>query len=256
MKWAVEIQKTGLEHRNLVDLLHSLGFQLIDGIKFKAMYSPHFDELKFADEVWAEAKEIRAAFTGPAAIDSEFVLGAVIEFSAEEQKRHVFIEPKPIHLKMTVGSATLTVSPPSDLSSEELKEWEDRRAEQEYQSKLERQKEKLVPVFLEPRASKVLELLSKEIQTGETLYKIYEIMEFHPSNRKNFHNEFDISTDEFIRFKDAVHNPLVSGDLARHAYEDAPKSDKPMTIREAEIFIQALAKKWMTSIRHKRHRDS
>ena len=254
MKWAIEIQKTGLEHRNLLDLLHGLGFQLVDGVKFEAMYSSYFDELKSANEVWAEAKKVRAAFTVPAAIDSEFVLGAVIEFSTNKPKHHVFIEPNPIHIKVTVGSPTLTVLPPSNLSSEELKEWEDRRAEQEYQSKLKRQKEKLEPVFLEPRASKVLELLSKEIQTGETLYKLYEIMESHPSNRKNFHNEFNISKDEFTRFKDAVHNPLVSGDFARHAYEDAPKSENPMTIKEAQIFIQELVNKWMTSIRHKRHR--
>ena len=79
-------------------------------------------------------------------------------------------------------------------------------------------------------------------------------MESHPLNRKSFHNEFNISKDEFTRFKDAVHNPLVSGDLARHAYEDAPRSENPMTIKEAEIFIQELADKWMTSIRHKRQR--
>lgn len=254
MKWAIEIQKTGLEHRNLTDLFHGLGFKLVDGVNFTAMYSPYWDELKSANEVWDEAEKVRAAFTGPATIDSEFALGAVIEFSTAKPKRHVFIELNPIHIELKVESPTVTISPPSILSSEELKEWEDRRSEQEYQSKLERQKRKLEPVFLEPRASKVLELLSKEIQTGETLYKIYEIMEIHPSTRKDFYNEFKIQKDEFARFKDAVHNPLVSGDLARHAYEDAPKSENPMTIKEAQIFIQELAEKWMTAIRQKRKR--
>ncbi len=251
MKWAVEIQKTGLEHRNLVDLLNGLGFQLVDGVDFEAIYSPYFDELESASEVWAKAKKVRNAFTGPASIDSEFVLGSVIDYSTNERKRHVFLEAEPIHFKMTVGSATLTVSPPSNLSPEELKEWEDNRAEQEYQSKLEGQRIKLEPVFLKPRASKVLELLSTENQTGETLYKIYEIMEFHPSNRKNFHRQFKISKNEFTRFSDAVHNPAVSGDLARHAYADKPKSDNPMTINKAKVFIQALVKKWLTSIRDK-----
>ncbi len=51
-------------------------------------------------------------------------------------------------------------------------------------------REKLEPVFLEPRAAKVLDLLSIKKQTGETLYKIYEIMEFHPTNRKNFKHQF------------------------------------------------------------------
>ncbi len=249
MKWAVEIQKTGLEHRNLVDLLYGLGFQLVDGMDFEAMYSRYFDDLESAAEVWVEAKKVRNAFTGPASIDPEFVLGSVIDYSTNERKRHAFLEVEPIHFKMTIGSATLTVSPPSNLSPEELKEWEDNRAEQEYQLKLEGQRGKLEPVFLEPRASKVLELLSTAKQTGETLYKIYELMEFHPSNRTHFHRKFNISKNEFTRFSDAVHNPVVSGDLARHAYEDKPKSDNPMTIKEAKIFIQLLADKWLTSFR-------
>jgi len=249
MKWAVEIQKTGLQHRNLVDLLNGLGFQLVDGVDFEAMYSPYFDDLESATEVWTEAKKVRYAFTGPASIDPEFVLGSVIDYSTKERKRHAFLEAKSIEFTLTGASATLTISPPPNLSSEELRKWEDKRAEQEYQTQLESQREKLEPVFLEPRAAKVLELLSIENQTGETLYKIYEIMESHPSKRKDFQHQFDISKDEFKRFKDAVHNPVVSGDLARHAYKDPPKTKNPMTIDEAKIFIQALAKKWLASIR-------
>lgn len=256
MKWAVEIKKTGLGHRNLIDLLNGLGFELVDGVDFEAMYSPYFDDFETAAEVWAEAKKIRAAFTGPASIDPEFVLGSVIDYSTAERKRHMFLEPEPIYLKATFGSATLTLSPPSNLSPEELKEWEDKRAEQEYKSKLEAQRERLEPVFLEPRASKVLELLSAKNQTRETLYKIYEIMEGHPSNRKEFQHQFQISENEFTRFCDAVHNPVVSGDLARHAYEDKPKSDCPMTINEATIFVQVLAKKWLSSIRNKSRKTS
>ena len=250
MKWAVEIQKTGLERRNLVDLLCGLGFQLVDGVDSEALYSPYFDGLESAAEVWAEAKKVRDAFTGPASIDPEFVLGSVIDYSTKERKRHAFVEVKPIHLKVTLGSPTITVSPPPDLSPEELKEWEDKHAEQEYQTQLESQREKLEPVFLEPKVAKVLELLSIENQTGETLYKIYEIMESHPSNRRNFQHQFNISENEFKRFSDAVHNPVVSGDLARHAYEDRPKTNNPMTFSEAVIFIQVLVKKWLASIRN------
>jgi hypothetical protein len=250
MKWAVEIQKTGLEHRNLVDLLHGLGFQLVDGVDFEALYSPHFDDLGSAAEVWAEAKKVRNAFTGPASIDPELILGAVIDYSAGERKRHAFLEVDSIHTKMTLGSPTLTELPPPNLSPEELKEWEDKRAEQNYQAKLESQMGKLEPVFLEPRAAKVLELLSKENQTGVTLFKIYEIMEISHLNRKNFQQQFNISIYEFRRFGDAVHNRRVSGDLARHANEDPPKTSNPMTISEAETFIRRLVKEWLASIRN------
>ena len=66
MKWAVEIQKTGLDHRNLEDLLDGLGFQLVEGVDFNAMYSPCFDELESANAVWEEAKKVRDSFTGAA----------------------------------------------------------------------------------------------------------------------------------------------------------------------------------------------
>jgi hypothetical protein len=249
MKWAVEIQKTGLNHRNLEDLLAGLGFQLVEGVDFNAMYSPFFDELESASEVWEEAKKVRDIFKGAALIDPDLVLGSVIDYSTKDKTRHAFLEVNSLHMKMSVGSATLTVSPSANLSPEELKKWEEERVEEEYQSKLEDQRAKLEPVFLEPRAEKVLSLLATEKHTGESLYKIYEIMEFHPSNRKDFQRQFNISKTDFKRYSDAVHNPAVSGDLARHAYEDKPKTNNPMTISEANSFIQALAKKWLASIR-------
>jgi hypothetical protein len=255
MKWAIEIQKTGLEPRNLVDLLDSLGFQLVDGVDFEAMYAPFFDDLDSANEVWEEAKKVRDSFTGPASIDPEFTLGSIMDYSTKERKRHAFLEVDSLHLKHTAETVTLVVSPPTGLSPKELKKWEEKRAEQEYQIKLERQRDKLEPVFLEPRASKVLELLKTEKQTGESLYKIYEIMELHPSNRKDFQKKFGITQIEFKRFSDAVHNPVVSGDLARHAYEEKPKTSNPMTIGEANTFIQVLAKKWLASIRNKNNKE-
>ncbi len=249
MKWAVEIQKTSLNRRNLIDLLQGLGFEIIEGTNFEAMYAPIFDSLETAAEVWNEGKKVRDSFTGAAAIASEFVLGSVIEYSSNELKRHTFIEVEPARLTISAGPVTVKIGPPSNLSEDELKEWEEKRAEADYQAKLEEQRENLEPVFREPKASKVLKALSEKNHTGETLYKIYEIMEGPPSNRKDFQLQFGISKHEFKRFGDAVHNPVVSGELARHAYEKKTNTNNPMTFQEAENFIQVLAKKWLGSLR-------
>ena len=155
-------------------------------------------------------------------------------------------------MTMSVGKPTLTVSPPPGLSKDQLAEWQAKRSEQEYQAKLETQREKLEPAFLCSRASKVLELLVIEDPTGETLYKIYELAEGHPSRRSSFHDRFGVSKDEFDRFGDAVHNPVVSGDWARHAYENKPRTSNPMSMGEADAFIRELAKKWLASIRKAR----
>ena len=66
MKWAVEIQETSLERRNLEDLLNGLGFALIDGIQFPAFTSPEIDECDTAAAVFEIAQQIRAAFVGSA----------------------------------------------------------------------------------------------------------------------------------------------------------------------------------------------
>lgn len=249
MRWAVEIKNSSLERRNLADLLQGLGFELVTGIDSEAIYSPFFDSLDTAAKVREESKKISDAFTGPATIDPEFTLGSVIDYSSKKPKRHFFLEAVSIQVKVTVGSPTLTVSPPSHLSEEEKIEWEKNQAELDYQAKLEQQREKLEPAYLNPKANKILKALHNENHTGETLYKIYEIMEGHPSNRRNFQERFGISVYEFKRFGDAVHNPAVSGDLARHAYEDKTKTDDPMTFVEAKAFIKSLAKQWLAYIR-------
>ena len=47
-----------------------------------------------------------------------------------------------------------------------------------------------------------------------------------------------------------LENPVVSGELARHAYEEKPKTDNPMTLAEAKSFVMDIAKRWLASLRH------
>jgi hypothetical protein len=43
----------------------------------------------------------------------------------------------------------------------------------------------------------------------------------------------------------AVHNPKVTRDWARHAYERKPRTVSPMTREEAEAFVRNLAERWL-----------
>ena len=94
----------------------------------------------------------------------------------------------------------------------------------------------------------MLELLSIENPSGETIYKIYELAE-GKSNRDAFHTKFGISEDQFNRFRDAVHNPTVTGDWARHARKDSPKTTNPMSKCEAVDFVRQIAVKWLEYVR-------
>jgi hypothetical protein len=249
MKWAVEIQKTSLERRNLDDLLQGLGFSLVDGIEFPAFTSPSIESCDTAKQVFEQAKKVRSAFTGAAQIDPQFVLGAVIDYSFNPPRRQNFLEIKSIRSSFSVGSPALTVSPPKGLSGQELETWKAEQAELNYQSKLEVQRSRLELAFCSPRAEKVLELLAIEHPSGEIIYKIYELAEGHPSNRSTFQAQYGVSADQFNRFKDAVHNPTVSGDWARHAYEKTPETANPMSKDEAERFVRQISSKWLENVR-------
>ncbi|WP_031434498.1 hypothetical protein [Methylomarinum vadi] len=249
MKWAIEIQKTGLEKRNLSDLLFGLGFKLVEGIEYPALASPEIDTCSTAEAAFEKAKAVRDAFKGPTQIDPDFVLGSVIDYSTNPPRRHAFLELESCIITTAVGTPTISISPPKGLSSTELEQWKADHDERQYQAELERQRSKLEPAYLSLRASKVIKLLTVNKPTAETLYKIYELAEGHPNNRTNFHHQFDISQNQFNRFRDAVHNPSVTGDWARHAYHGKPRTSNPMTKCEAETFIREIATKWLQSFR-------
>jgi len=249
MKWAIEVQKTSLEQRNLADLLKGLGFDLIQENEYLALSSPTIDVCATAADVFEMAKDVRAAFKGPANIDPEFALGSVIDYATTPPRRHTFLEAAPCVMKITCGTATITISPPKGLSSDELAKWHEEQNERQYQLALERQLALLEPAFLDPKAAKAIELLCIENPSGETLYKIYELAEGYPNNRSAFHAEIGINEVQFNRFKDAVHNPAVNGDWARHAYHEKPKTTNPMTRTEAEQFVRWVADRWFQSIR-------
>lgn len=249
IKWAVEIQKTTLKQRILADLLNGLGFSILDGIEFPAFTSLLINSCSNDQQVFEIAKQLRSAFyCGTPQIDSQFTLGAVINYSANPPRRNHFLEGESVTCRSTVGTSTVTVTPPRGLSEKELEIWQAEKADSEYQTKLKHQRSRLEPAFWSNRAKKVLELLAIEQQSGEILWKIYELAQAGAGNRENFHDQFCISKDQFDRFKDAVHSPYVSGDLARHAYGRRPKTTNPMSLPEAKQFIHHIAYQWLKSV--------
>ena len=154
MKWAFQVERTALDRRNLFDLLDSIGYQPADVPGHDlAFWSKTLEACVNAGEVWEEAKRLRELVSEVTEIDPEFVLGPVIDLSLGEPKRHHFLEVESGIIVTTGLDAILTASPPDNLSAEQLIEYNRRRAEQEYQVKLEAQRAKLEPAFREPRAA-------------------------------------------------------------------------------------------------------
>jgi hypothetical protein len=249
VRWAVEVQRTSLDWRNLGDLVSGLGFRLFDAQPFPALTSGEMDSCSTASEVFTLAKRLRAAMTGSAGIDSEFRLGSVIDYSTDPPKRHAFLEVDSARITLRADTASVTVKPPEGLTGEEFVEWQKLHDELEYQTRLERQRARLEPAFHSESATEVLELLGRNSHDGGTLYRIYELIEGHPNNRSSLQIQFGIAKDEFERFQDAVHNYSVSGRWARHAYHQRPRTANPMSKHEAEAFVRRLASLWLERLR-------
>jgi hypothetical protein len=245
---AIEITKTSLEDENLSDLLIALGFSLKTEFGLKLIYCTNFDTNLTNNEIWEIGVKLRNTFKEDTKLDTEFALGAIIKFKENGFNRHHFIELQSSEIRTTCGTIEVTVNPPANLTEIELAIWHKKRKRLEYESQLKKQKLMLVPAFFSANANTLLKFLELKSHTGETLYKMYELMEVHPSKRRTFHSDFNISNHDFKRFGDAVHNPEVSGELARHAYKDKTKTLNPMTFSEAQTFIEDLAKSWLKSV--------
>jgi hypothetical protein len=248
MNWAVEIQTTGLDQKNLGDLLKALGYRMTDGPEGLVFSSDEMSRCTAAADVFELAKKIRSAICGPSNVDDKFQLGRVVDYSCYPPIRHVFLEVAGGVCHATGLSASITIGPPEGLCEEELAAWHREQEKRNYQARLQKQLERLIPAYTSERASKLLELLDLKEHTGVSLYKIYELAEGHPNNRSTFLEQFGIPKSEFNRFKDAIHNPAVTGDWARHAYLDDPKTNNPMSKAEAEAFVLGLADKWLKSL--------
>lgn len=246
MKWAVELQHYSLDKRSLVDLLRALGLYFLEPPHERLFTSSCIETMSSAQDVWAEANRICNAFCGSSDVDPTFQLGSVVDVSSGYHA-YTFVELTGQVACIATATGTLTVNA-ATRTQEEREQERQRQEEVAYQSKLKTLRARLVSSYRHPNAERVMALVRSIPQTGETLYKSYELMEGHPSNRRAFQLKFGISNADFKRFGDAVHNPVVSGDLARHAYDDAPKTANPMNIREATCFVKALTDKWLASI--------
>ncbi len=248
MRWAIEIQKTSLDDRMLSDLLRELKLNLVEGKNFsKAFSGPEIDTCATSHDAIKIARKVRSAFK-IAEIDPEFSLGAAIDFSVDPPTSHHFIEADSGVLTISIFPAKFTVFPSTNLSPTEGEQWLKNHEEQQHQLKLNDHLSTLIPAYSNLNAAKVFELLSIEPQTAVNLWKIYELIR---NGKKDsiIQEQFGIENNDFLRFKDRIHNASVSGDYARHANDDKPHTDNPMSKSEAEAFINNIAKKWFKTIR-------
>lgn len=251
MRWAIEIQKTSLDDRMLSNILKELKLNLIQGRNFsKAFSGPEIDTCETSQDAIEVARKVRSALK-IAEIDPEFSLGAVIDFSVDPPTSHHFLEVDSLIINVSFMPVTLTVSPPDGLSDEKKEEWIKNQEVQQFQVELNKKLSTLLPAYSNQNAAKVLELLSINPLTAQNIWKIYEYVRgtWFKGCDEHVQRKYGFTKDDFDRFKDRIHNKTVSGDYARHATDEKPNSNNPMSKLEAEAFIRNLAMKWLATIR-------
>jgi len=224
---------------------------MINGVEGLVFSSDEMAQCTTAADVFEQAKKVRSVFLGSASLDEKFQLGNVVDYSCSPPKHYAFLEVACCISNMTCSVASISTGPPQGLNEEQLAAWDREQDERKYQAHLRRQLERAVPAYRNENASLVLEFLNLKEQTGETLFKIFELIVGDADNervKKRFLASFGVSDEKFRRFSDAVHNRAVSGNWARHATMRQPKSGQPMSKAEAEAFIRSLADKWLKSL--------
>lgn len=169
MRWAIEIEKTSLEKRNLSDLLHGLKLRLVEGIEYPALTSQEIDNCLTANEVFEKANAVQEAFKDVARIDTDFTLGFIIDYSTNPPRRCSFSQT--VCIGIGTDEYSTTVAPRNGLSQVELEQWQAEFEEQQYQAELEQQRLKLEPAYFCERAAKVLKLLNKKTKLGKQFTK-------------------------------------------------------------------------------------
>jgi len=111
MRWAFEVKRTGLELRNLIDLVESRGYKAVEvpGLQI-VLFSDSMEIYSTPGEVWEQATGLRELMVSVTEIDKEFAIGPVLDMSSRPPKRHIFLEVEPVVFKVTMGSPTLTAS--------------------------------------------------------------------------------------------------------------------------------------------------
>ena len=254
MKWAVKIAQTSLSERNLGDILKGLKFRREESEVGSVLAGSMLDECDGALAAFEVAKKVRSALMARSAlpgenrVDPEFRLGAVYDFSQHPPSCHHVLEARGVESRAKVGTVHVTIDPPEGSAPEREAEWRSVQAEAQYQHDLHRQSVRVKACFRSASVEKALALLAEPGLTGEILYKVYELAEGDPKQRGEFHKRMGISQAEFDRFKDVIHNPKVSGDWARHAREDPPRTARPMSRQEAERFVRAVVERWIETV--------
>ncbi len=100
----------------------------------------------------------------------------------------------------------------------------------------------------EPSIAKVLRLLSAlDARSWSGLYRIFEVIEGDVGGQRRLEEKDWCSASDLDRFKHSANSVSVGGDAARHGTERHQPPKNPMTLSEAEAYVNFLVQGWFSS---------
>jgi len=225
MKWSVKINEA--RGNILAETLAAAGFKLDGDIISRKLFEALDTPEDVADLAHDLAHIVREIGRLNSDIEIGFFAGPVLEFGAdgEQTAEHAIVR--------ITGAAALAITtyPPTiintSLSPEE-------QAEIDRRERIDKASELLRAMMADESVHTVMTLLGGE-PTPFDMWKAWELMR----------DDIRVDKNELKRFKPAIHDPRVAGDLSRHAKAEGKLPDNPMSVSEAVAFIRRAADQWI-----------
>ncbi len=248
MRWLVEIIDTFADKRFLADLFKKLGFTIYREENKTYLTSDQFESLSTSGEVWELAEEMRdvvieVSNSFPDA-NVNFKLGNLYEQKGNSPRSmYVFSHIAGGGSILSIEDIAPIITFTREISEEERARLEAERLEREYQEKLNLVAYRVLTAFQDKkgRALKVHRFLQQEL-TPTRMYHIYELIMADLGGKQKLSKLAPLT--EWSRFTHSVNHPKVFGDDSRHMKSTEEPPSKPMSLSEAQSFIERAADLW------------
>lgn len=258
MRWLIEIIDIVANERLFTDLLTRLNLTLYLEHNKTYLTGDEFEQLPTGAEVWERAERLRDVLSTEVSkrfpgASMTFKLGDLCEQREDGcQRRHIRDFTAPVVSIVGVEGSTATFTFTQKITEEERARLEAeslerehqeklKQLEREYQEKLDIISSRVLPSVRDERARKVQRLLQQEL-TPVRMFHIYELIRADLGEEKDMNGL--VSPTERSRFRLSVNHQEVFGDDSRHAALNAAPPANPMSLSEAQAFIQRVADLW------------
>jgi hypothetical protein len=231
VRWRASLDGHSFDLADLPGMFTSPGLRVVQDESEYFLESSTFEVLDESTAVYGEARRLVPMINGAARLRSSshrnVDVGHVIELTPDGPKRHAVVLPVTLTARTKVNAVIVRVgeagpAPPPAGSRDEDK-WMELAVQDD-------------------KVAKVLRWWGNKPHDWFNLYKVFEILQ-----DKVTQNQW-ASRNEVGRFTRTANHEQAAGEGARHARSRTVPPARPMTLSEADAFVERLVVEWLRSM--------